>query len=128
MRTFVADIILIMHFAFVLFVVGGLALIWIGVVLRWAWARNFWFRAAHLGAIVFVAAEAVAGIWCPLTLWEATLRGTQADKGFIATWIHRLLFYDFPPWVFTAAYVTFALIVAFTFWLVPPAPRRKKGR
>jgi len=43
-----ADIVLVVHFAFVLFVVGGLVLIWIGVVLRWAWVRNFWFRVAHL--------------------------------------------------------------------------------
>lgn len=120
MNPLLADIVLVVHFAFVLFVVGGLVLIWIGVVLRWAWVRNFCFRVAHLCAIVYVAAEAVAGIWCPLTVWEAELRGTQADTGFIAHWIHRLLFYDFPPWVFTAAYVAFALLVMATFWCVPP--------
>jgi len=128
MRTFVADIILIVHFAFVLFVIGGLGATWLGTWLRWRWVRNFWFRVAHLCAIVFVAAEAAAGIWCPLTIWEAELRGARREQGFIATWIHRFLFYDFPPWVFTASYAAFALIVAFTFWLVPPAPRKKKGR
>jgi hypothetical protein len=120
MRAVVADIIVIAHFAFVLFVVGGLGATWLGAWLGWRWVRNFWFRAAHLCAIVFVAGEAIAGIWCPLTVWEAQLRGARAEKGFIAQWIHRLLFYDFPPWVFTAAYVAFALLVAATFWFVPP--------
>jgi hypothetical protein len=128
MRAVLADAILITHFAFVLFVVGGLGATWLGAWLGWRWVRNFWFRAAHLGAIVFVAGEAIAGIWCPLTVWEAQLRGVTAQKGFIAGWIHRILFYDFPPWVFTTAYVAFALLVAVTFWMVPPARRRKKGR
>ena len=38
--TWLADLILIAHFAFVLFVVGGLALIWIGAVAGWRWVRN----------------------------------------------------------------------------------------
>jgi hypothetical protein len=128
MSSFLADVILIVHFAFVLFVIGGLGVTWLGASLGWQWVRNFWFRAAHLCAILLVAAEAIAGIWCPLTIWEARLRGADAEKGFIATWVHRVLFYDFPPWVFTTAYVTFALLVAVTFWLIPPTPRKKKGR
>jgi hypothetical protein len=128
MRTLVADIILVAHFAFVLFVVGGLGLTGLGAWLGWRWVRNLWFRLAHLAAIVFVAAEAIAGIWCPLTIWEAQLRGARADKGFIAQWIHRVLFYDFPSWVFTTAYVAFALLVAAMFWLVPPEGLKKKGR
>lgn len=128
MNVLLADVVLIVHFAFVLFVIGGLGVTWLGASLGWQWVRNFWFRAAHLCAILFVAAEAIAGIWCPLTLWEAQLRGVESDKGFIAAWVHRVLFYDFPPWVFTTAYVGFALIVAITFWAIPPAPLKKKGR
>jgi hypothetical protein len=86
--------------------------------------RNFWFRIAHLAAIVFVAAEALAGVWCPLTIWEDALRGRQEEKSFIARWVHRVLFYDFPPQIFTSAYVLFALAVAATLWMVPP--ERKK--
>ena len=124
MRAVLADIILVIHFAFVLFVVAGLGAIWMGAWLGWTWVRNFWFRTVHLCAIIFVAAEAIAGIWCPLTIWEAELRGLRAEKSFIAQWIHRLLFYDFPPWVFTTVYVGFALLVAATIWLVPP---QRKG-
>ena len=124
MTAVLADLVLILHFAFVIFVTGGLALIWIGAVAGWQWVRNFWFRVAHLGAIVFVAGEALAGVWCPLTVWEAQLRGVRADKSFVAQWIHKLMFYSVPEWVFTVAYVAFALAVAVTFWLAPPIRRR----
>lgn len=121
-----ADFILFVHFAFVLFVVGGLGLIWIGAAAGWRWVRNFWFRIAHLAAIAFVAVESLAGVWCPLTVWEAQLRGARAEKSFIAQWIHRLLFYDFPDWIFMTVYVLFAVVVAVTFWWVRPVPSHRK--
>ncbi|OGA24337.1 MAG: hypothetical protein A3I02_04065 [Betaproteobacteria bacterium RIFCSPLOWO2_02_FULL_67_26] len=107
-----------------MFVVGGLALIWIGAAAGWRWVRNLWFRVAHLAAIVFVAAEALLGIWCPLTLWEAQLRGGDAEKSFVAQWVHRLLYYDLPEWVFAVAYVLFALAVAATWWRIRPSRMR----
>lgn len=121
-----ADFILITHFVFVLFVTGGLLLIWIGAAAGWRWVRNFWFRVAHLAAICLVALEALFGIMCPLTVWEDALRGSHAETSFMARWIHRVLFYSFPEWVFTAAYVLFALAVALTLWLVSPRPRRDR--
>jgi hypothetical protein len=116
-----ADAILIIHFAYVLFVVAGLPAIWIGAALGWGWVRNFWFRALHLAAIVFVALEALAGVACPLTIWEDALRGVQREEGFIERWLHAAMFFTWPSWVFTSLYVSFALVVAATFWLVPPA-------
>jgi hypothetical protein len=115
-----ADLILIVHFAFVLFITGGLALIWIGAAAGWRWVRNFGFRLAHLAAICVVAGEALIGMACPLTTWEDALRGRSTDMSFVAHWLHRLLFYSFPEWVFTAAYVLFALLVAATWWRVRP--------
>ncbi|MBM3344522.1 MAG: DUF2784 domain-containing protein [Betaproteobacteria bacterium] len=126
MREFAADLILIVHFAFVLFVVGGLLMIWIGHAAGWQWVRNFKFRVAHLAAILFVALEAIAGVMCPLTIWEDALRGVTSDQSFIARWVHAIMFYSAPPWVFTLLYVAFALVVAATFWLVPP--RRNKNK
>ena len=125
MNSLLADIVLIVHFAFVLFVVGGLVSIWIGAAAGWAWVRNFWFRAAHLAAIAFVASESLLGIWCPLTLWEDALRGAREEKSFVARWIHRLMFYDFPEWMFAVAYVLFALVVAATWWWIRPHQRKR---
>ena len=123
MSQWLADVVLLVHFGFVLFVVGGLALIWAGAVAGWRWVRNFRFRVAHLAAIVFVAAEALVGALCPLTVWEAALRGAQAEKSFIAQWVHRLLFYDFPEWVFTVLHVGFALLVAASWFFVRPVKK-----
>jgi hypothetical protein len=120
-----ADIVLFVHFAFVAFVVGGLAAVWLGAALGWRWIRNFNFRVAHLAAIAFVAGEALLGVMCPLTVWEDALRGRGSEVGFIARFIRGVMFYELPPWVFTAAYVGFAVIVALTLWLVPPQARRR---
>lgn len=119
-----ADALVVVHFAYMAFVVAGQALILAGIVRRWDWIRNVWFRAAHLAAIGFVALEAVFGVLCPLTRWEYELRlkaGRGAEEGtFVGRLVHNLLFYDLPPWVFTAAYVGFALLVLTTFLIAPP--------
>jgi uncharacterized protein DUF2784 len=121
--TLLADIVLVVHFAFVLFVVGGLAAVWIGAAAGWRWVRNFWFRIAHLAAIAYVAGESLLGIWCPLTVWEAALRGGHAQKSFVAQWVHRLMFYDLPEQVFTVLYVGFTLLVVAAWYFVRPAKK-----
>lgn len=121
-----ADLILVVHFGYVLFVVGGLALIWIGGRARWSWVRNFWFRVIHLAAVAVVAVEALVGWVCPLTVLEDQLRpGIHQPAGFLARWLHRVLFWDFPAWTFTAVYVAFAGL-CFATWKALP-PRRAKG-
>src|SRR5258708_32796457 len=98
-----ADAVLIAHVLFVLFVVGGFALILAGAR-RWDWVRNRAFRTAHLAAIAFVAAEAVLGITCPLTRWEDILRATgPAERSFIGPWLARLPYYHLPERVFPIA-------------------------
>ena len=126
MYEFAADAILVVHFAFVLFVVGGLVLTWAGALLQWGWIRNVWFRAAHVAAICYVAAEGLLGVMCPLTVWEDALRGRTSEVGFVARWVRSVLFYDLPEWVFTMAYVSFAAVVLLTLWLVPPRRRMQK--
>ena len=119
-----ADLVLALHFLFVLFVLGGFFGILAGAFLGWGWVRHRGFRLAHLGAIVFVAGESLLGFACPLTLWENALRRTGADeRSFVGHWIARLLYYDFPEWAFALAYAVFALAVAALWRLVPPAPR-----
>jgi hypothetical protein len=122
-----ADVIVAIHVAFVGYVILGQVAILIGVCARCEWARNLWFRCSHLLAILIVAFETLASINCPLTIWEADLRRAagQAVTGetFIGRMLHSILFYDFPPWVFTTMYLSFALLVVATFVLAPPRRR-----
>ncbi len=118
-----ADAVLIAHVLFVLFVVGGFALILAGAG-RWAWVHNRAFRIAHLAAIVFVAFETLLGFACPLTLWEDVLRATgREERSFIGRWLAWLLYYDLPEWVFALAYAAFALAVIGCWRAIPPRAR-----
>ena len=120
MRVYAANAILVIHFAVVLFITAAVPLIYMGAALRWSWVRNRLLRIVHLGAIAFVAGESIVGIMCPLTVWENELRGRQSDIGFIEAYLHRMMFYPLPRWVFTAAYVAFAILVIVTWIVVPP--------
>ena len=115
-----ADALLVVHFAIVVFIVGGLVLTWIGAALGWGWVRNRWFRYMHLAAIVFVALEALVGMTCPLTVWEDALRGGASAESFVGRWVRRLLYYQAPEWVFTAIYAAWAAATLATLKLVPP--------
>lgn len=128
-----ADLTLLVHAAFVAFVIIGLLLIWIGWFRGWTFVRNVWFRLAHIAAIGVVAAESLAGFVCPLTTWEDNLRllagGKERYQGsFIQHWLHRVMFFDLDEWVFTAAYLAFFVTVCFSLWLVPPRRRCHSGR
>lgn len=125
----VADLVLVLHFAYVVFVVGGLLAIWVGYALRWQWVRNRWFRVLHFAAIAIVAVEAVIGVMCPLTILEDALRpGEEAGGSFLQRWLHAVMFWDWPLWVFTAIYLAFTAAVSATFLLLPPGPRRSRPR
>ena len=125
-----ADLVVVAHAAYVLFVIFGLVAVLLGVLFRWSWTRNFWFRMVHLAMIGVVVAESVLSIVCPLTTLELYLRtqaGEAAEEGsFIGRWVHELLFFEAPEWVFTIIYCAFGARGRATFWLAPP--RRPWGR
>ena len=120
-----ADALLVLHFAIVVFIVGGLILTWIGAWRSWGWVRNRWLRWLHLGAIGFVALEALIGMACPLTEWEDALRGGARAESFVGRWVQYFLYYRAPEWVFTVLYVAWAAAALVTLRLVPP---RKRAR
>src|SRR2546428_9185770 len=127
-----ADLIVVLHAAYVAFVTLGLVAILIGWAMRWNWVRNCWFRVAHLTAIAIVCAEAILGIVCPLTDLENSLRARGGQTGypgdFIGYWVHELIFFDAPPWAFTICYIGFGLLVVTAFLIAPPRwPRRRAG-
>lgn len=124
-----ATAVLAMHVGFVMFVVAGLPLIFIGAARGWGWVRNLRLRVLHLAAIAFVALQAWLGIACPLTTLEQWLRvragATVYEGEFIVHWLRTLIFIEAPPWAFTAAYTGFAALVALAWWRVPPARARR---
>jgi len=122
-----ADLVLVIHAAYVLFVVGGQTLIVVGWIRGWEWTRCRVFRLLHLAAIGLVMLEAWLGINCPLTILENFLRlqagAVTYENSFIAYWLRWVIFYAAPEWIFTLIYTVFTAIVILT-WLAYP-PRRK---
>jgi hypothetical protein len=132
-RALIADIVVSIHFVYVIIVVGGLFVIIIGGVLRWHFIRNFWFRAIHLAMIMLVVFETVFEIPCPLTDLEYELRIAAGQQNatselFIARLIQKIIFYDFPLIVFTISYCLFGMAVLISWWLIPPILPWKQGK
>ncbi len=127
---FLADLTVLIHVAFVSFVVVGQLLIVIGWKQGWYWTQNFAFRYLHLAAIGYVILETWLGITCPLTLLEFYLRQlageTTHDMSFIGYWVNYFLFYTAPAWLFTLIYSAFGLLVLLTFIKYPPRSRSVK--
>ncbi len=127
-----ADAVLLVHFAIVAFVAGGLVMIWAGYFRNWAWVRNGWFRIAHLTAMGIVLVESVFGVVCPLTEWENALRaragqGPAYSATFVEYWVGRLLFYELSMTTFTILYGIFFALLLLSLWVVKPQwPRWKK--
>jgi hypothetical protein len=132
MQRTLADVIVTVHFAWIFYVGFGQLLILLGIVLKWGWIRNFWFRFTHLTMMVLVAVEVLFNIDCPLTIWEKRLRGFGPDDdlrygesdSFIARWLGRLIFYedfDAGNWNFLiGGYLIFTALVVWSFCKAPP--------
>ena len=131
MYSFLADIILIAHAAFVAFVVLTVPCVFLGKYLHWCWVRVLWFRVVHLVGVCIVAAQAWAGVICPLTTLEMSLR----EKGrlvvysgsFVEHWLQKIIYWDLPAWVFTVIYSLFALLVVCAWYFVPPVRSQHNG-
>ena len=121
-----ADLVLLVHTSFVVFVVLGLVLILCGAALHWSWIRNPWFRLAHLLAIAIVVLQSWLDVLCPLTTLETALRQRAGDApyagSFIAHWLEALLYYRAPAWIFMLCYTVFGAIVAISWYYVRPRP------
>lgn len=127
-----AEAVVLVHSAYVSFVVFGMLAIEVGLAMGKSWARHFWFRTIHLAMIAIVTLEACLGLVCPLTTLEKSLRRLAGQRvadqaGFIQHWVHRAIFIDLPPWAFLTAYTLFGLLVLATFVFYPPVRRRKRG-
>ena len=125
-----ADALLVVHVLFVLFVILGLLLVFLGKWREWPWVRNRYFRISHLVAIGVVVLQSWIGMICPLTTWEMALRQKAGDAvytgSFIAHWLNKLLYYQAPAWVFAVCYTLFAGLVVFSWFWVRPRPLTRR--
>jgi hypothetical protein len=119
-----ADAVLALHIAVVVFVVGGWMYVVLGYRRDWPGAASWTLRLAHLAAIGFVAVQAWLGQDCPLTVLEMAWRSRAGQvvygESFIAHWLGRWLYWDVPSWAFTLAYTAFGLAVLLSWWRWPP--------
>ena len=74
-----ADLVLVLHAAFIVFVAAGIAL----VVLR------PWLVWLHLPAVLWVALLEFNGWYCPLTPLEVALRERAGDAGYAGGFIEH---------------------------------------
>ncbi|MCK5172167.1 MAG: DUF2784 domain-containing protein [Planctomycetes bacterium] len=126
---FGADAILVTHFAFVAFVVLGLAFIWVGHFAGLGAVRNVKFRLCHVLAMGIVLCQSLLGRICPLTEWENSLRirggaGQAYETSFMQEWVHRIMFFDLSTQAFAVIYTMFFLLILLTIWKIPPARPR----
>lgn len=132
MYAMLADAVLVLHLAVVVFVVGGLLLVVAGNRAGWRWVNAPVFRVLHLAAIAVVVAESWLGWVCPLTTLENALRARAGVEtmgpGFIEYWFRRILFHEAPAWVFILAYTLFGAAVVGAWVKYPPARAPRAGR
>lgn len=119
-----ADILTVIHFGYILFMLYGFAL-----TIRGFFRKEFFerwiFRTLHMFGIIFVAILAVMNKYCPLTIWEANLAakynpGAEYTGGFIVRHIENLLYPDVNPLVVIIPTYFIALFTLLVFIIKPP--------
>ncbi len=97
-----ADAVLLLHLAFIIFVLLGGLLV--------AWKRGF--LLLHLPAIAWGLFVELSGRPCPLTHWENLLRRLAGTAGYDAGFIeHYLLPLIYPAWLSVPVQYLLAAIV-----------------
>jgi len=131
-----ADTIMVMHFVWVLFVLVGFILTLYGFFFlyifrsgaqRW---RNFFdrwlFRAIHAGGVLFVGILVVSKQYCPLTMWENTLRAKYDpalvyEGSCIVYYVRKLLYPDINLLIIRGVTTFVTLFTILAFIIRPPA-------
>jgi Protein of Unknown function (DUF2784) len=132
LNSFTANFILVIHFAWVAWMISGILL----AVLGFKWPRLWgWriFRIAHLIGLVGTATVPIwAGGICPLSALDWQMRAPDLASGqpqpFLVYWLDRLLYWDVDPLVLSLAIAAGALLTVIIFIFHPPWRYVRKGR
>lgn len=121
-----ADAVLLVHLAVILFNIFGLVVIPLGAWRGWAFVRILWWRALHLGILAVVALQAVFERACFLTVWQSELVAHEAAPApLIRSWVGRLIFWPLPLWFFALLYLAVWIYALVLWWKVPPHYRQR---
>ncbi len=74
-----ADVVMVVHLAFILFVA-------VGALLAWRWPRLVWL---HVPAVAWGVSIIAIGYECPLTPLEKWLRRRAGDEGYESGFVDR---------------------------------------
>jgi hypothetical protein len=119
-----ADIVIVIHFLWIAFVILGFPII--------LWINSARWRLIHLAAVIWMILMQVSHSICPLTYLEAWLksegRGSEVYSGkFIIETIERLIYVDSVTlekiMYATGAYL---VLIVLSFWFRPIA-KKKRG-
>jgi len=81
MSSVLANIVVVLHISYFLFVLAGIVAILAGS----KWIRNTWMRLLHIAAVYIVVLEDVFHFECPLNTAEWTLRSaSESDSVLVA--------------------------------------------
>lgn len=124
-----ADAVLALHLLIVAFNIVMVPLAWIAVWRRfgrgWGWVARPAVRWTHVGMMALIAMQSLLGQHCPLTILEQALRDRAGQSGyegsFIGHLMGRIMYWEFPEWVFIVIYVGWFGVVGATWWCVKRA-------
>jgi len=123
------NLVIVVHLAYFVFVVGGFFCILIGARLGWKWIRNPWFRIAHLLSVFIVLVEDRLAVNCTLNVLESSLRSpggeaAQAPAEPISV-LDQLLHHTISERVLDALYWTLGPLLVLLLFLVRPKFRAR---
>ncbi len=118
-----SDILVVLHFLWAAFMIGGFVLAVVGIF-RPACRRLLKLRTTHLIGIVVTATVPLWSGLCPLTIWESTLREgpgmADVPRSFLADYAYQLLYINVPVWVITLVTTLVALTSVILYIIYPP--------
>jgi len=125
----IADIIVVLHFLWILFMLLGFILTIWGFF--WKSFFDWWlFRTLHICGILYVAVLAILREYCPITILENTFRVRYSPLStypgsFIVHYIQKLVYPDVNPLILITSTVFIAVFTLVIFILRPPLKIRE---
>jgi hypothetical protein len=125
MENILSDIILVVHFGWILFIILGFPASLVFTMIR--------LRIFHTAAMVFTIVMQATRTLCPLTLLEEALRrSTDAafsyEGSFIVTWLRKLIYIENIGVSLTIIYILTAVYLAMvllSYWVYPVSTMKR---